>query len=153
MPKADFFIEISLQNRSCTGDDRIEFLFSPNVGEKRISIKNGASGGELSRLMLALHVLLAGKKVIPTLVFDEIDANIGGETAVIVGEKLREIGDKHQVICITHFPQVAKFATHHFQIFKKEKEGRTITSVLFLDEISRKKELSRMSGGLNSFKD
>jgi DNA repair protein RecN (Recombination protein N) len=153
MPKAEFFVEISVQKRSFIGDDLVEFLFSPNIGEKRISIKEGASGGELSRLMLALQVLLAGKKAIPTIVFDEIDANIGGETAIIIGEKLREIGNKHQVLCITHFPQVAKFATHHFQVFKREKEGRTITSVIFLDEISREKELSRMAGGLHSFKD
>ena len=147
MPKADFFVEITPQKRSSTGDDLIEFWFSPNVGEKRVAIKNGASGGELSRLMLALQVLLAGKKLIPTIVFDEVDANIGGETASVVGEKLLEIGNKHQVLCITHFPQVAKFATHHFQIFKREKDGRTITSVVSLDEISRKKELSRMAGG------
>ena len=91
------------------------------MGEKKIPIKDCASGGELSRVMLALQALLVGKEAIPTLVFDEIDANVGGETASVVGEKLREIGTKHQVLCITHFPQVAKCAAHHIQIYKEEK--------------------------------
>lgn len=147
MAKADFFVEITPQKRARTGDDLVEFLFSPNVGEKKIPIKDCASGGELSRLMLALQALMAGKEAISTLVFDEIDANIGGETASVIGEKLREIGQKHQVLCITHFPQVAQYACHHIQIFKQEKQGRTITSVAILDDSSKKKELVRMTGG------
>ncbi|NGX42853.1 MAG: DNA repair protein RecN [Chlamydiae bacterium] len=146
MPKAAFFVEITQQKRSRSGDDRVEFFFAPNVGEKKVSIKECASGGELSRLMLALQALLAGKEKIPTLIFDEIDANIGGETATVVGEKLQQIGQEHQVLCITHFPQVAKCAKHHLQISKKEIDGRTVTQVEFLDKDSRKKELSRMAG-------
>lgn len=147
MPKVEFIVEISPQTRSRSGDDKIEFFLIPNVGEHRVSLRECASGGELSRMMLALQTLLAGKEQIPTLVFDEVDANIGGETAAVVGEKLREIGNEHQVLCITHFPQVARLAKHHLQIFKQEIEGRTITQVRSLDEKTRKKELSRMLGG------
>jgi DNA repair protein RecN (Recombination protein N) len=146
MGKVEFQIEITSQNRSRTGDNRIEFFLVPNVGEKRIPIKECASGGELSRILLALQTILAGKEDIPTLIFDEIDANIGGATAVAVGEKLREIGSNHQVICITHFPQVAKQANHHIQIEKQEIDGRTVTSIKTLDREGRQLELCRMLG-------
>lgn len=146
MPKVEFFVEVSSQRRTRCGDDLIEFYFVPNVGEHRIPIKECASGGELSRMLLALHVLLAGKGQIPTLVFDEIDEGIGGKTAGLVGEKLKELGDNHQVLCITHFPQVAKLADLHIQISKAEKDGRTATEIQILDEISRHNELTRMLG-------
>ena len=96
--------------------------------------------------MLALQTLLAGHGQIPTLIFDEIDANIGGETAAIVGEKLKEIGQQHQVLCITHFPQVAQHAFAHWHIFKQEKEGRTYSSIERLDKKKRQAELARMAG-------
>lgn len=147
MTKADFHCIVSQHTRCRFGDDRIEFFLTPNIGEHRIPIKECASGGELSRVMLAVQTLLAGKAQIPTLIFDEIDSNIGGETASIVGEKLRRIGKQHQVICITHFPQVAKEAHHHLQISKMEQDGRTITVVTSLDAKMRKKELLRMLGG------
>ena len=147
MTKAEFEVELSAQPHNRYGNDKIEFFLIPNVGEKRISIKDCASGGELSRLMLALQTLLAGKEKIPTLIFDEIDSNIGGETASIVGEKLKEIGLKHQILCITHFPQVAKCAQHHLQISKQEKEGRTVTTVKSLEGQARQRELTRMLGG------
>ncbi|MBA3816011.1 MAG: DNA repair protein RecN [Parachlamydiaceae bacterium] len=146
MPKVEFIIKISPQKRCRIGDDKIEFFLIPNVGEHCVSLRECASGGELSRIMLALQALLAGKEQIPTLVFDEVDANIGGETAGVVGEKLLEIGAKHQVLCITHFPQVAKLAKHHLQIFKQEIDGRTVTHVKSLDKETRKKELARMLG-------
>lgn len=151
MPKVEFIVELTSQKRSRHGDDRIEFYLIPNVGEHKVSLKECASGGELSRIMLALQALLAGKERIPTLIFDEVDANVGGETATVVGEKLQEIGHKHQVLCITHFPQVAKLAKHHLHIFKQEVEGRTLTSVEKLDDKSRKKELTRMLGGRSEF--
>lgn len=147
MPKVEFIVEITDQKRNKHGDDRIEFYLVPNVGESRIPIRECASGGELSRLMLALQALLAGKEQIPTLIFDEIDANIGGETASIVGQKLKEIGERHQVLCITHFPQVAKLAQHHLQISKIEKGGRTVTQVKMLEKESKEAELERMLGG------
>jgi DNA repair protein RecN (Recombination protein N) len=146
MPKSKFFIEITPQKRNQFGDDHVDFFLMPNVGEKKISIKDCASGGELSRLMLAIQTLLAGKESIPTLIFDEIDANIGGETANIIGEKLNQIGNKHQVLCITHFAQVAKSASHHIQILKIEKEGRTLTMITPLDKKSRIAEINRMRG-------
>lgn len=147
MPKVEFDVELTPQKRSRFGDDRVEFYLIPNVGERRVPLKECASGGELSRIMLALQALLAGKEHTPTLIFDEVDANVGGETATVVGEKLREIGLKHQVLCITHFPQVAKLAKHHLHIFKREVDGRTVTSVESLDAKSRQKELTRMVGG------
>jgi DNA repair protein RecN (Recombination protein N) len=148
MPKVVFEIEFKPQKRNSKGDDHLEFYLIPNVGEHRIPIKASASGGELSRLLLAIQTLIAGKEKIPTLIFDEIDSNIGGETALIVGEKLKEIGEKHQVLCITHFPQVAKQAHHHFQISKKEENGRTFTNVICLDNENRSEEISRMMGGI-----
>lgn len=146
MPKVDFQIDVTLQKRGRNGDDRVEFFLLPNVGEHRIPVKNCASGGELSRVMLSLQTVLCGKERIPSLVFDEIDANIGGETATVVGEKLKRIGKKQQVLCITHFPQVAKYADHHFQISKRVIGDRTITFVDALDDSTREHELARMSG-------
>ncbi|WP_042280086.1 DNA repair protein RecN [Candidatus Protochlamydia sp. R18] len=146
MPKAEFKVIIEPQKRTSIGDDKIEFFLQPNVGEHRIALKDGASGGEISRVLLALQTILAGKEKILTLIFDEVDANIGGETASIVGDKLKEIGKQHQVICITHFPQVASLADHHLQISKVEKDGRTLTQVQKLDKISCQQELARMAG-------
>lgn len=146
MAKALFTVRLTPQPRTRHGDDRVEFFLCPNPGESEISLKEGASGGEMSRVLLALQTLLAGKEAKGTLIFDEVDANIGGETAAIVGEKLREISQSHQVICITHFPQVASYADHHLQISKEEIEGRTLTIVQELDEGSRDKELARMAG-------
>lgn len=146
MPKAEFTVQITSQKRTREGDDRVEFFLCPNVGEHQISLREGISGGEISRVLLALQTLLAGKENTPTLIFDEVDANIGGETATIVGDSLRNISHQHQVICITHFPQVATQANHHLQISKEEKEGRTVTVVQELNPFLRKRELARMAG-------
>lgn len=146
MPKAQFSVQIAKQKRTREGDDRVEFFLSPNLGEHQIPLKEGASGGEISRILLALQALLAGKEKTATLIFDEVDANIGGETATIVGDKLKEISQQHQVICVTHFSQVAIQADNHLQISKEEREGRTLTVVRELDFNSRKKEFARMSG-------
>lgn len=146
MPKVDCAICLTNQKRTRSGDNLIEIFITPNVGERQISLKDCASGGELSRLMLALQTIVAGKESTPTLIFDEIDANIGGTTATIVGEKLHSIGAKHQVISITHFPQVAKHADHHLKIAKQESSGRTITHVEALNSETKKAELVRMSG-------
>lgn len=146
MPKVEFAIHLSEQKRTRYGDNKIEFFMRPNVGEQWISLRECASGGELSRVMLTIQTVLAGKEKIPTLIFDEIDANIGGETAVVVGETLRNIAAEHQVLCITHFPQVAKLADHHLRILKREVQGRTVTSVDALDQHTRVEELTRMFG-------
>lgn len=145
MPKVVFEVIIEPQKRNATGDDFIEFYLTPNIGEHKIPIKDSASGGELSRILLAIQTLV--NESIPTLIFDEIDANIGGETAFIVGEKLKEISKHTQVLCITHFSQVATQADHHFQISKKEENGRTLTFVTVLEEGAKKEEISRMLGG------
>lgn len=146
MPNVVFEVEFSKQKRNSKGDDQIEFYLIPNVGEHKIPIKSSASGGELSRILLAIQTLLAKKERIPTLIFDEIDANIGGETAFIIGSKLKEIGSSTQVLCITHFAQVAKQADHHLQIFKNEINGRTFSHVVSLTEDERQDEISRMLG-------
>lgn len=146
MPKAEFIVEAAAQKRTISGDDKIEFFLIPNVGEHRVSVRECASGGELSRIMLAIQALLAGKEKIPCLIFDEIDANIGGETAVVVGKKLKEISLNHQVLCITHFLQVAVQAEHHLRVHKKEIEGRTISLVDLLNASNRHEELARMQG-------
>ncbi len=148
MPKVEFEIQFTPQKRGIKGDDLIEFYLIPNVGEHKIPIRECASGGELSRILLAIQSLLAGKEQTPSLIFDEIDANIGGETAFIVGEKLKAIGQETQVLCITHFPQVAKQADHHLQISKVEENGRTFTRVVNLEkEETKSLEISRMLGG------
>jgi DNA repair protein RecN (Recombination protein N) len=151
MPKAEFQVEVVQQKRSRTGDDGVEFYMAPNIGERMISVKDCASGGEISRLLLSIQTLIAGKEQLPTLIFDEIDSNIGGATAAEVGKKLKDIGSKHQIICITHFSQVAKQANHHYQISKQEIQGRTLTQIVRLDEQTKVQELSRMQGELSLF--
>lgn len=147
MGKAQFYCRCASQTRSRSGDDLIEFYLAPNVGEQAISIRECASGGELARLLLALQTLLAGKEKISTLVFDEFDANIGGETASVIGEKLKIIGTKHQLICITHFPQVAEQAEHHIQISKYEHENRTLSQLkMLMTQEAKEQELYRMAG-------
>ena len=141
MSKAKLEVQWTKQKRTLDGDDRIEFFLHPNVGEHRIALKDGASGGEISRVLLALRTLLAFKERPSSLIFDEVDANIGGETAAIIGEKLREISQQHQVICITHFPQVAHCAHYHLQISKEERNGRTVTLIKELNTESRQKSL------------
>lgn len=147
MQKAEFYVDITPQKRTRHGDEKVEFFIQPNAGEVRIQLKESASGGELSRVLLALQTLLAGKERIPTLIFDEVDANIGGETAYVVGEKLCEISKEHQVLCITHFPQVAKQSQHHYKIFKQEISGRTVTLAALLDAEGKHQEITRMMGG------
>lgn len=149
MPKATIQVKISRQQRGILGIDKIECYFSPNVGEQMIPLKECASGGELSRILLAVKTVLAGKDHVPTLVFDEIDANLGGETASIVGDKLNSLGKEYQVLCITHLPQVASQGEHHFQIYKEERMGRTVAEIIKLDKKSRHLELTRMLGGIS----
>lgn len=151
MSKAQLNVSVTPTKRHGWGEDRIEFFLQPNVGEHPVSLKEAASGGEVSRVLLAVQTLLAGKAMMPTLVFDEIDANIGGETATVIGHKLRDIGQQHQVICVTHFPQVASCAHHHLQISKQEKEGRTITQVQCLTAETQPQELTRMLGGVVNY--
>jgi len=129
------------------GFDTIEFQFSPNVGEPAKPLRAIASSGEMARVMLALKTVLAAEDEIPVLIFDEVDANVGGETANAVGEKMKQIAVKRQVLCITHLPQVAATATAHYVVTKQVKEGRTITEIELLTPKARVTELARMLGG------
>lgn len=133
--------------RNTTGLDTIEFQFSPNLGEPAKPLRAIASSGEMARVMLALKTVLAAEDEIPVLIFDEVDANIGGETANAVGEKMRQIAANRQVLCITHLPQVAAPAGAHYVVTKQMKDGRTITEVALLGRKERVVELTRMLGG------
>ncbi|HEX2483076.1 MAG TPA: DNA repair protein RecN [Methylomirabilota bacterium] len=129
------------------GVDQAEFLFSGNAGEEARSLGRIASGGELSRTMLALKVVLAATDAVPVLVFDEVDAGIGGRTADTVGKKLREVARTRQVLCVTHLPQIAAYADQHFRVEKREGRGRTATTVVALVRGDRVREVARMLGG------
>lgn len=131
-----------------SGLDRVEFMISPNVGETLKPMAGIASGGELSRVVLALKAILAQNDSVETIVFDEVDAGIGGDVAEMVGKKLLNLARCHQVICITHLPQIAKFGDHHFRITKKVQNGRTFTTIEPVSENDRVYELARMLGGV-----
>lgn len=130
------------------GFDEIEFLISTNPGEKVKPLVQVASGGELSRIMLALKTVLANRDQVGTLIFDEIDTGISGRTAQKVSEKLAVLASEHQVICVTHLPQIAAMADTHFEISKHVDNGRTITTVTPLTDEDSEKELARMLGGV-----
>ncbi|HWV44950.1 MAG TPA: DNA repair protein RecN [Nitrospira sp.] len=129
------------------GADRVEFLLSANAGEPLKPMPRVASGGELSRVMLALKSVLADVDHVPVLIFDEIDTGVGGAVAATIGKRLRELGRYHQVLCITHLPQVASQAQHHFSVEKSEVKGRTMATVRSLTGMSREGEIARMLGG------
>lgn len=129
------------------GCDEVEFLISPNPGERLKPLAKIASGGELSRIMLAMKGILAGVDEIPVLIFDEIDVGIGGATARVVGERLSSLSKSHQVICITHLPQIASLADIHFRVEKSTIEGRTTTLIKSLNQEERIEEIARMFGG------
>ena len=129
------------------GMDEIEFFISPNVGSEPKPLVKIASGGEISRVMLALKTVLAQVDLIPTMIFDEIDAGIGGRTADIVGQKLKELSRFRQVFCITHLPQIARFADQHFRVEKGVEENRTTITAKLLTQEERVEEVARMHGG------
>jgi DNA repair protein RecN (Recombination protein N) len=132
--------------RSC-GFDTVELLFSPNPGEPLKPMRTIASSGEISRLMLAIKSALAAQDEVPLLVFDEIDANVGGEIAHAVGARMRELAKRHQVLCITHLPPVAAAATSHFVVTKEVRSGRTFTQLREVTGKARREEIARMLGG------
>ena len=148
-PYARFEIKVDgkEENISKTGYDRVCFMISLNAGEQLKPLAQVASGGELSRIMLALKTVLAGQDEIETLIFDEIDAGISGKTAWKVSEKLGILGEKHQVICITHLPQIAAMADHHFMIEKQQSSERTQTVLTTLDLQGMVGEIARLLGG------
>ena len=131
-----------------TGRDRIEFLFSANPGEPLMPLAKVASGGELSRMMLAIKTVLADTDTVPVLIFDEIDTGIGGAVATVMGQRLRALAKYHQVLCITHLPHIASHATSHYLVEKISEKKRTVTRVTLLDRAARQAEIARMVGGL-----
>jgi DNA repair protein RecN (Recombination protein N) len=132
-----------------TGLDRISFLISANVGEETKPIVQIASGGELSRIILALKVIIADKDEVGTILFDEVDSGIGGGVAETVGQKMKQLSKHHQVICITHLPQIASLGDHHFRISKKVEKEMTYATIDRLDGEGRVTEIARMLGGID----
>jgi len=148
MKKTVFEIRMDPSSLSLRGVDRVEFLLSPNVGEEVKPLAKIASGGELSRIMLAMKKILAKVGGRQVLIFDEVDSGIGGAMAEVVGRKLKELSRHHQVICVTHLPQIACFADQHHSVRKEVKSGRTMTLVDRLDKESIVDEIARMLGGV-----
>lgn len=153
MTRADFRVEIKKVEEEprgslrLTGLEEAEFLFAPNPGEGFRPLGKIASGGELSRIMLALKHILASADQTPTLIFDEVDAGVGGRMAEVVGRKLWRVSRERQVICITHLPQIAAFADVHLRVEKEMQKGRTEARVISLSKQERVEELGRMLGG------
>jgi DNA repair protein RecN (Recombination protein N) len=129
--------------------DRVEFLVAPNPGEGLKPMVKIASGGETSRLMLALKNVLVRADFVPTLIFDEIDQGIGGRVGSVVGEKLWRLGRQHQVLCVTHLPQLAAFGDQHYRVGKHITDGRTVTDVQALEDHARLEELAQMLGNIS----
>jgi DNA repair protein RecN (Recombination protein N) len=147
LEKSEFRITVTEVPLSSVGMDAVEFLFTAHRGEALRPLHRVASGGELSRVMLAIKSVLRAADRIPVLIFDEVDAGIGGRTAQNVADKLREISSAHQVLCITHLPQIASLAEHHFLIEKKETSGRVRVTIRELTGDKRQEEIARMLGG------
>lgn len=144
---AYFYVELKEKEMDKNGTDDVYFLFAPNIGEGTRNLKSIVSGGELSRVMLALKSVIGINDEVEGLVFDEIDVGISGKTAEIVGKKMKEIGKYRQVFCITHLPVIAAIADTHYFVGKETKKGRTMTFVKKLEGEERVKEIARMLGG------
>lgn len=149
MPKAEFSTSIEKQPLSPNGADHIEFRLAPNPGEGFKSLQKAVSGGELSRVLLAIKSVMADLDHVPLLIFDEVDSGISGEVGNSIGEALRKLGKHHQILTITHLHQVASRAQNQLAVSKKEIEGRTYTSIVDLDYEGRINEISRMLGGIS----
>ncbi len=161
IPDGDFQVDFASLNRTDTeedllqglglyGEDRVDFLFSANKGRQLQSLKNAVSGGELSRLLLVIKKILAGRLDTLSLIFDEIDSGIGGKTANQLGEFISEVGRFHQVLCITHLPQIAAYAARHFFIEKKTGSEKSRIEIRELTGRARKEEIARMLAGSKS---
>jgi DNA repair protein RecN (Recombination protein N) len=148
MKKTTFQVDMNDLPLSSKGEDRVEFLISPNVGEALKPLAKIASGGELSRIMLAMKKILAKVGGRQVLIFDEVDSGIGGAMAEVIGRKLRELSQDHQVICVTHLPQIACFADLHHSVRKEVRAGRTLTVVDRLERQAVVEEIARMLGGV-----
>jgi len=147
MARVKFRVKIEDTDYNTKGKDDVEFLICTNVGEDFKPLIKIASGGELSRIMLAVKSVLTEADIEKTLVFDEIDSGVSGQAAQRIGEKLRNISKNSQIICITHLPQIAALATEHYLIEKNVENGRTLTKVKHLDGEERAYEIARTLGG------
>jgi DNA repair protein RecN (Recombination protein N) len=153
MERTRFQVAIEPAVWSQRGADAVRFLVSPNLGEEPRPLEKVASGGEISRIALALKTCIArperdGRKSAPrTLVFDEVDAGIGGRAAETVGRRLKQLAGSCQVLCVTHLPQIAGFADHHFSVAKQESNGRTVAVIEELTGEARTREIGRMLSG------
>lgn len=145
--QSEFAAELTPREACLAGLDALDFRFAPNPGEPAQPLREIASSGEIARVMLALKTALADQDAVPVLIFDEVDANVGGEIGNRVGEKMARLGRRHQVLCITHLPQVAAHGRHHLVVIKTVEKGRSFTRIEPLDERSRVAEVARMLGG------
>jgi DNA repair protein RecN (Recombination protein N) len=144
--QARFDVDVAEAEPGPAGADRVEFGFAPNPGEAMQPLRRIASSGEMARVMLAVKTVLSAADHIPVLIFDEVDANIGGRVAVTVAEELAAIGQRHQVLSITHLPQIAAAGRRHFQVAKRIDGERTVTTMLSLEGTEREREIVRMLG-------
>lgn len=147
MDRAVFQVQIQPKSPDASGADRIEFYFSANAGEPPRALSRIASGGEISRVMLGIKTALAGRAGVPTLIFDEVDAGLGGRAAAVVAKKLEELATHYQIVVISHLPQIASRATTHYRIEKNESSGRVVTQVRQLSSDERIEEIARMLAG------
>jgi DNA repair protein RecN (Recombination protein N) len=153
MERTEFRVEVSPAPWSETGADRVDYLVSPNAGEMPRALEKVASGGELSRIALALKTCLSasnagsGSRAVRTLVFDEVDTGVGGSAAEGIGRRLKKLAALNQVLCVTHLPQIASFADHHYRVEKRETAGRTVAAIEELDRAGRTQEIGRMLSG------
>ena len=146
-PKGEVEIEDRRFNPGPKGIEEVEFFISTNVGEEKKPLAKIVSLGEISRIMLSLKSILAEVDAIPTLIFDEIDVGISGRIAEAVGRKMKQLSTTHQIISITHLPQIAKMADRHLSVFKEVREGRSTTRAVCLTEEERVEELARLLEG------
>ena len=148
MQGGQFVVQLSPCEPSAHGNEKVEFLVAGHKGVKPAALAKVASGGELSRISLALSVIASQAARVPTLIFDEVDSGIGGAVAEVVGRLLYELGQRHQVLCVTHLPQVAAFGDHHFLVSKYAQDSQTVSKIQHLEESERIEEISRMLGGI-----
>lgn len=148
MQGGQFAVALSPCKPSAHGNEQVEFLVAGHAGVRPAPLAKVASGGELARISLALAVIASQAAHVPTLIFDEVDTGIGGAVAEVVGRLLRELGLRHQVLCVTHLPQVAAQGQHHLQVSKQHQGGHTLSRIQVLDDDARVEEISRMLGGI-----
>ncbi len=147
MPDARFVVDVQAREATASGADQVQFLLAPHVGAEPRPLAKSASGGELSRVMLALEVVIAEADPVPTFIFDEVDSGVGGATALEIGRRLARLATSAQVICVTHLPQVASCADTHLRVVKDQSGDVTQSSVQVLTGDDRLGEIARMLGG------